>query len=318
MGGFTIRRWDGCCRRILSYKHRVTRRVTAVQAVGAVASAFCGPWAAACYAGGTAINSHAHGATVKDSLTNGAVGGVSYWAFTPATGVGTPTPADFAIQAGIGVVAAENPQIGQALSLLYGSWGEPGDFAQNLVGNSLNYGASYAVGELAENYGMTLQQFNLLLALNSKLGLWAAGSTFNRDDGTVGGWASRQGGEIFGENSAIGWALFDLSDTILNAQGLIDAVSLDAIANWNGSPLTGHSLGAARVNNLYTSGYVSGATLQSLPAFAYPAAGARGSCGNLDPVCGGAVFSAVRVGMESRQSPSWWNIVENHRRESYQ
>lgn len=83
-------------------------------------------------------------------------------------------------------------------------------------------------------------------------------------------------------------------------------------SGWHG-PMQGHSLGAARVNNLARHGLISQAYTLSLPAFAYPVAGSRSVCGSGDAICGGAIISMLRPNTKIVETPSSWNVVgENH------
>lgn len=77
--------------------------------------------------------------------------------------------------------------------------------------------------------------------------------------------------------------------------------------------LTGHSLGAWRVNNLFRMGHIESATLLSLPGFAYPAAGSNGYCASMDLICGFGAMTLMRPSTTNVSSPSWWNwIGSNH------
>ncbi|RUO18172.1 hypothetical protein CWE08_11850 [Aliidiomarina iranensis] len=153
-----------------------------------------------------------------------------------------------------------------------------------------------------------MQELNLILALNSKIGLEVAGTTYIRDNSTVEGFFSRTEMPKFG-------VLWDINDTLLNAQGLLDAISLSIVNNLPASGhLTGHSLGAWRANNLLRTGHIQSATLLSLPGFAYPAAGSNGSCASMDMICGTRAMTLMRPGTRNVSSPSWWNwLGRNHK-----
>lgn len=258
---------------------------------------FCGPYAAACAAYGNYNVNRAFGASKNDALRSGVIAGVSTWAFSPAGG--PPTVGDAAFRLGMNRLTAENPEIGQALMFLYGNWGEGiGDWAQNAVGMYAEQKVSKELARFAAKNGMTLQELNLLLALNSKLGKKLIGSTFRNINGVakVEGFTARSDGVLSGllgkYNGFVG-AIWDVNDTLLNAQGLLDAVSLDVVE----SGLThavGHSLGAWRVNNLHRQGFITTATTLSLPALAYPSAGTRSHCGDLDMICGTGLVTPLR------------------------
>ena len=273
-----------------------------------IGSMFCGPAAPLCKAVGTYDLNRAFGASPKDARRAAGVAGASQWAFGDNTGA-TPTWGDATFQLGLNAVAAEDPALGQALMFVSGNWGEmdPSVWFQNAVGATLQYQASKVIAREAARHGLTLQEFNLILALNSKIGLKIAGTTFDEESGTVQGFASREVRPTLG-------VLWDINDTLLNAQGLLDAVSLQIVDSGYGGSLKGHSLGAARVNNLHRQGLISGATTLSLPFFAFPSAGSKSYCGSRDSICGGSVMSALRPNTQSVDTPSPWDMInQNHR-----
>jgi hypothetical protein len=92
--------------------------------------------------------------------------------------------------------------------------------------------------------------------------------------------------------------------------GFRDAVSREVIDSRYTGHLTGHSLGTARANNLYSQGHISGATTLSLPVFAYAAKGSTSYCANTDPICGGGLLTPLRAGVQSLAGPD--NILESH------
>jgi len=265
-------------------------------------------------------NSYAAGASTGDALRSGVIAGVSKWAFSPS-GENIPSFGEVASRVALNAVAAKNPGFGQALMFVSGNGFDPDSLAnttQNLIGQGAQYAASKELARFAAKHGMTLQELNLFLALNSKIGLKLAGTTFDqsdRKDGSrrVGGFLSRDESGYFGRSGRFIGVLWDINDTVLNAQGLLDAVSLQVINSGYRGHIIGHSLGAARANNLYRQGFISGATTLSLPGFAYPVAGSNSVCGNFDLVCGGAFMTALRPGTVPTPSPSWWNVVgSNH------
>ncbi|RUO18946.1 hypothetical protein CWE08_10315 [Aliidiomarina iranensis] len=219
------------------------------------------------------------------------------------------------VRLGINIVAAHNPNMGQALMYISGSLGEDfGGWVRNAVGSYGQYKAQSELTRFAAKNGLSLQELNLILALNSKIGLEVAGTTYNSESGTVEGFLSREKpGGIFGRASRYIGVLWDINDTLLNAQGLLDAVSLQVINSGHTGHLTGHSLGAWRVNNLVRQGFIESGTLLSLPGFAYPAAGTSGACATLDLICGTGAMTIFRPGTTSVESPSWWRwIYRNH------
>ncbi len=169
-----------------------------------------------------------------------------------------------------------------------GSLGEDfGGWVQNAVGSYGQYKAQSELTRFATKNGLSLQELNLILALNSKIGLEVAGTTYRADTGLMEGFTKRTGGPLSGAKGV----LWDVNDWLLGTQGLLDAVALSAVNNLpNNGHLTGHSLGAMRVNNLLRQGYIQSGTLQSLPVvpwFNVAAAGSKGGCMQGDPICMG-------------------------------
>lgn len=272
-----------------------------------VGSLFCGPWAPACAAVGTYDVNRAFGASPGDARKAGVMAGVSQWAFAPSGGA--PTWGQAGMQLTLNTIAAHNPELGQALMFVNGYWDDPSVWAQEAVGATMQYHASRKIAEEAARHGLTIQEFNLILALNSKVGLAIAGSTFdgNTGTGTIEGFMSRS----IHPNLGVIW---DVNDTLLNAQGLLDAVSLQVVRSGHSGPMKGHSLGAARVNNLHRQGFISSAKTLSLPFFTYPSAGSSSYCGVADGICGGALLNMVRPATQSVGSPSSWDVFnKNHK-----
>lgn len=118
-----------------------------------------------------------------------------------------------------------------------------------------------------------------------------------------------------GEIGGIVGVLWDINDTLLNAQGLMDAVSMQVINSGYSGHLTGHSLGAWRVNNLVRQGFIESGTLYSLPGFAYPAAGTSGACISTDPICGGGLLSPLRAKTSHLTKPA--SIWHSHNYDEY-
>ncbi|MYM57744.1 type IV secretion protein Rhs [Vibrio sp. OCN044] len=263
------------------------------KALVSIGSAFCGPWAPACAAVASYQVDRAHGMSSKDSLKSAAVAGGSQWVFTS----GNITTQQAAIRTGSVVLASKNPKLGQAVMFLQGNWGESTQsMIQNAVGSSLQYLAQGEIQRQAARMGLSLEEFNLILGLNSKIGLHIAGGAYNGSS-HVTGFTSRHDKPIFG-------VIWDINDTLLNVQGLTDAVSSSVINSLPSSRhLKGHSLGAWRVNNLLRLGYIKSATLFSLPGFSYPAAGSQGYCATFDFICGGGAMSVMRPSTTSVSSP---------------
>ncbi|RUO18180.1 hypothetical protein CWE08_11890 [Aliidiomarina iranensis] len=285
------------------------------QTIVSIGSLFCGPWAPACSAAGTYNVARAHGASSSQALRGAAVAGASTWAFTPSGGPAAPTASQVTVRLGINIVAAHNPNMGQALMYISGSLGKDfGGWVQNAVGSYGQYKAQSELTRFAAKNGLSLQELNLILGLNSKLGLAIAGSTYDKNAQTVTGFTTRSG-ELLGNWSGRIGVLWDINDTLLNAQGLLDAVSLQVINLGHTGHLTGHSLGAWRVNNLVRQGFVESGTLFALPGFAYPAAGTQGACVSTDPVCGGGLLNPLRVGTMHFPKPN--SIWDSHNFDEY-
>ena len=149
--------------------------------------------------------------------------------------------------------------------------GSLADTATNLAYEVTNYYASKEVERFANKNGMTLSEFNALLTLNSFIGLEIAGTRLRRDSNSnsynIWGFTQRRGGAIPGDLGRYIGILWDINDTILGYQGLIDAVGYEFISKTNGGGTLGicHSLGTLTCNNLVARGYAPSAQLNSLP-----------------------------------------------------
>lgn len=276
-----------------------------------VGSAFCGPFVAVCYAAGSYDLARVNGVPVGQALRVAVVNGVSSWMF-PSTATSLSGVVQ---QAAIQAVAAKNPMLGQLLMSVSGNWGGTGAaWAQNAIGQALQYVASEQMARVASKMGLTLQELNLLLRMNSRLGLHLAGTTYDEKNNGVQGFASRFTHPDLG-------VIWDVNDVLLNAQGIPDAVALSVAAKVEAMApedkaklMKGHSLGAARVNILYRMGYIESAITLSLPVFAYPAAGTTSYCGQRDAICGGSAISVLRPSTTILSSPTLLDGVnENHR-----
>jgi len=145
---------------------------------------------------------------------------------------------------------------------------------------------------------LTLGELNAILAVNSWAGRKLAGTTYSSEHASVQGYFSREDGILKRSDRYVG-VIWDVSDTLLNIQGLPDAVTRQIMHDPNRpSHLTGHSLGAWRVNNLVRMGYIESGTLLSLPGLTYPVAGTTGVCARRDLICGGLLVTSLSVGIE--------------------
>src|SRR5690625_6008697 len=89
----------------------------------------------------------------------------------------------------------------------------PRDWSSDVCSSDLK--AQGELARVAARLGLSLGELNMLLALNSRLGLAVAGTTYIRDTATVEGFFSRT------KMSRLG-VLWDINDTLLNVQGLLE------------------------------------------------------------------------------------------------
>jgi len=212
------------------------------------------------------------------------------------------------VDAGIIGVSAIDPELAGLLSFVTGNLDKSlGD----ITGNAIQYVARKEIAEVAERHGLTAQEFNLLLTINSFVGKKVAGTTYNPKMRTIDGFFSRDDSGLLGNDGSTVGGIWDINDSLLNAQGYLDAISQEA-AKDGASPILGHSLGAWRTNNLASRDLVGSATLLSLPLFAYPNSNTTGYCGGLDGICGGDLFNLLRVNTQSVNSPSGWDILNSN------
>lgn len=204
--------------------------------------------------------------------------------------------------AGLNVVSALNPEVGAALAFAFNNGSlavsNPSQFLWNGMNEYVKQKSVEELARFANKNNLTLQQLNALLLLNSQLGYAIAGTTFKKDlesgNLSLEGFVSRSGGILKGSDKQWIRILWDFNDSLLNLQGMHDAVSLSTIDNLQGfqGELHGHSLGAWRTNNLVKNGYIdaSQAQLYALPFFSTQSQGLGGNeCQTIDIVCFGAV-----------------------------
>jgi len=154
-----------------------------------------------------------------------------------------------------------DPSLGKAVNFLYNGF-ESDKIANttiNLAHEVQNYYVSKEIARFARKNGMTLMEFNTLLTLNSFAGNHSAGSRYNLEENEVLGFGSRR-------ENLLG-IIWDINDTILGYQGLLDASAHDYIIGRKAGQALGicHSLGALTCNNLVARGYAPSAILNSLP-----------------------------------------------------
>ncbi|GAA5317615.1 MAG: hypothetical protein AseanaTS_28200 [Candidatus Pelagadaptatus aseana] len=204
-------------------------------------------------------------------------------------------------------------ELGFLLSFGLDNWNDPAEaMAQNFVGETMQYAVRQEVAKQAEHMGLTSEELNLILMVNSFVGRKVAGTTYDSEKNSVEGFLSRRHGLLGRWGNEIG-VLWDVNDSILNAQGYLDAVAQQVVADGFKEALVGHSLGAWRVNNIARRGYVNHAITLALPIFDFPVAGTESYCASGDAICGGSIMSSVRPDVFVVDSPSSWRVLsDNH------
>ncbi len=175
---------------------------------------------------------------------------------------------------------------------LYGLGGSFGQIAANAVVEAKNYYWKTRVEHYANKLGLSLYEANVLLQLNSELGLAVAGDTVKIDD---------KGVQIYGfttrDKHGMWGVLWDINDTILGYQGEIDAVGRSFIRQAEGRRIEiSHSLGALRSTNLVRRGYASSAHVYALPATNIGGPGVTVTNGMHDGVSGGMLGGLFNPG----------------------
>ncbi len=239
-----------------------------------IGSAFCGPYYAACVAAGNYEVARAFGTSKTGALRGAFSSGVMAYVGGPPDGLN------------VVVVAAElvDPNVGKVVNFLYNGFdiNELGESALSLMHEVKNYYVSQEMARFARRNGMTLQELNALLTLNSFVGNEITGSRYDEFNNEMSGFTSRSNG-WFPEsiNGFIG-VIWDINDTILGYQGLLDASGYDYITSENvGMDISGcHSLGTLTCNNLVARGYAPSAQLNSIP-FGNIAVGVNATSANL-------------------------------------
>ena len=200
---------------------------------------------------------------LKGALVGAAIGGIAGGSNPYGNNAG-----DAIIRGALTNVTTDNKYV-SALSYLYvganGSIKALADLVSSTANMSkfaLNYGFSKVVEKFANRHNMELWEFNLALTINSFIGIKVAGSTISNDfpsEVQIEGFFSR------GKHRWLG-VIWDVNDTILGYQGLLDAVGYEYVNNYRGKNISvSHSLGALRASNLVASGYAPSANVFSLP-----------------------------------------------------
>ena len=230
-----------------------------VNIVGSTVSAvYGGGWGAAAW---TYEYNRAMGVPPSGSLRAAFVAGVNTWANGPQS-----INASSALQA----MDVIDPETAKYLNFAMNGV-NPDDWAgtaMSAMHEVKNHYAQEEMARFAKRNGMTLGELNALLTLNSFAGREIAGSRLHKDGDhyEITGFTTRSGGLISNDTVAgLVGVIWDINDTLLGYQGLLDAVGHEFIQNGNGKLGSFHSLGTLTCNNLVARGYADSATLNSLP-----------------------------------------------------
>jgi RHS repeat-associated protein len=174
-----------------------------------------------------------------------------------------------------------------------------------------NHYIGQAVGRLARKVGLTTSGFNLLLEFNSFIGKEIAGTSYYRP---ATNWIEIHGFFSRDKIPSLG-VIWDINDTILGYQGLIDAVGYDYIRDGGGKPINiGHSLGSLRATNLVAAGAAPSATIYSLPFGNIASENVDVTNGAADLVNGG-IFGSIfnpSATIETRNSGAVGHTLKNY------
>jgi len=240
-----------------------------------------------------------HGGDLGDIV----LAGGTAWALASASGqcatsIGNIDYSQLVVDAAVASASVKNSNVTAGLSWAasgYQNWQSFGDFAQSVYGGASKYYISKGLETAASRAGLTLGELNSLLYLNSFVGRGVAGSTITEVGGSlsVEGWLSRD------KRRGLG-VIWDLNDTILGYQGLLDAVGQDYIANYRGQHINvGHSLGSIRSNNLVNLGFAPSASVYSMPFGNVGTPGVNITNNNLDVVNGFFLHRLLNPGATS-------------------
>ncbi|WP_191968645.1 RHS repeat-associated core domain-containing protein [Cellvibrio sp. KY-GH-1] len=221
--------------------------------VGAAGSIFCGPYAAVCAAAWAYDFARAVGASSSQAFNAAAVAAVmTYVNGPPKLNIGSAIS-----------LAAEriDPNLGKAINFINNGvdWNSTVNSFINLAHEVKNYYVSRELERVANKNGLSLAELNALLTVNSFIGNKVAGGRYDEKTNSVSGFTSREKGLV--------GVIWDVNDTILGYQGLLDASGHEYITSNNvGKAISGcHSLGTLTCNNLVARGYAPSAQLNSLP-----------------------------------------------------
>lgn len=192
---------------------------------------------------------------------------------------GTP---EFSYEA-IALLAIDNinPDVGRVVRTLYYGMDKPDEMIGNLSYGFATEFAAKGVEKFANKNGLSLTEFNALLTINSFIGLKLAGSRAKCDNDScdVFGFTSREHGMI--------GVLWDINDTILGYQGLMDAVGYEFTKSSYSQLGACHSLGTLTCNNIAARGFAAPGELNALPFGNVAYGGAETKLGSMDFINGG-------------------------------
>jgi hypothetical protein len=241
--------------------------------------------AVACFVGGppgcaayAARSTYAQTGSVGDSFRAAAFAYVGEHYFP------TQNPLGFK-QAVATIATAKDPEKGAYINFLLNGAGSANPIKAALYDVS-NYYAGRELQRFARKNGLSLYELNVLLSVNSDIGKKIVGSALEENqDGAIviKGFFNREN-----RNLRFIGVIWDINDTILGYQGLLDSTGRDYIAKGGGKHIkSGHSLGAIRANNLVARGYAPSATVYSLPLGNAAVSGVRVNNGDFDLINGG-------------------------------
>ncbi|WP_299010503.1 toxin TcdB middle/N-terminal domain-containing protein [uncultured Shewanella sp.] len=218
--------------------------------------------------------------------------------YVMAEASGTPAFSTEAIA--LQAIDSINPDVGRVVRTLYYGIDKPDEIMGNLKNDFATKYAAKGIEKLAHKAGLSLAKFNILLTVNSFIGFEVGGTRAQckQDSCDVFGFTTR-------ENGMIG-IIWDVNDTLLGYQGLIDAVGYNIIRQGYKRLGVCHSLGAITCNNLAAKGFTSTGELNSLPFGNAAYGGATTKLGSLDFVngfIGGFILNWHARGISCTKAP---------------
>ncbi|WP_298769041.1 toxin TcdB middle/N-terminal domain-containing protein [uncultured Shewanella sp.] len=194
---------------------------------------------------------------------------------------GTP---EFSTEA-IALLAIDNinPDVGRVVRTLYYGMDQPDEIIGNLQHAFATKYAAKGVEKLAHKAGLSLTEFNALLTVNSFIGVKLTGTRArcDQDSCNIFGFTTREDGI-----KGIVGIIWDVNDTLLGYQGLMDAVGYNVVRQGYKKLGVCHSLGAITCNNLAAKGFTSTGELNALPFGNAAYGGAVTKLGTMDFING--------------------------------